>query len=112
MTTTRYEAGARAEGEEPRWRDGPKSEEYRPLRRWETCPDDYVFFGQRQTLFHFSYVHPWLWRYRVVAQMRCFFKGHEGSTIWETDKFVSDPKTRRNCLYCGKEQVRRAGSPS
>src|SRR3712207_7505185 len=40
------------------WRDAPMSSCERPLRRWEAHPDNYVFFGQSQALWHFSRIHP------------------------------------------------------
>jgi hypothetical protein len=85
-------------------RFGPATKDYRPLRWLETCPDNYVAFAPKQKQFAFSYRHPVLWKgYVALAKARCALLGHEFSTLWEADKFVPDPKTRTNCLFCGHE---------
>lgn len=87
-------------------RFGPTPRESRPTRPWEAHPDRYVFFGQSQALFHFSIIHPRLWSaYNLAAKVRCAIKGHEYSRLIESDKYVSNPKARTHCLFCGKSIV-------
>ncbi len=79
--------------------------EFRNIRRFETAPDAYVWFTQRQRQWVFSITHPILWRaYRAAAKVRCAALGHEWSPCWEEEKFNLNELGRMSthCVFCGK----------
>lgn len=83
--------------------------EYRDLRWFETTPDAYTDFGQRQRQWSFSYRHPRLWCvYRLAARTRCALLGHDYSTIIEHEKFDLSRLGHAHpthCLFCGRDKA-------
>jgi hypothetical protein len=77
---------------------------YRDLRLFETTPDNYVEFTQRQRQWAFSVNHPLLWRaYRALARLRCFITGHDWSPCIEHEKFCLPElgRSSTHCNFCG-----------
>ncbi len=79
--------------------------EFRKLRAFETAPDAYVEFSERQRQWSRSISYPLAWRvYQATARLRCIILGHEWSPCWEEEKFDLSRlgHTSTHCVFCAK----------